>query len=82
MPSKIKTAGVTGSLLVAMAKRGGQMTSDHRGFPPASTFRPLRNRGLVTLRREGGLGRMRYSVWHLTPKGWDASGMTPPAATA
>lgn len=81
MPSQIKTTGVTGGMLVAMARRGGCMTADHRGFPPSRVFLPLRRRGLVELRR-AGMPRSRYNVWHLTPKGWDAAGMTPPAPDA
>lgn len=79
MPSTIKKAGVTGSMLAAMAKRGGCMTADYRGFPPSRVFLPLRRRGLVELRR-AGLPRSRYNVWHLTERGWKATGMTPPPA--
>jgi hypothetical protein len=79
MPSIIKKTGVTGSMLTAMARRGGRMTADYRGFPPSRVFLPLRRRGLVELRR-AGLPRSRYNVWHLTPMGWDATGMSPPVA--
>lgn len=78
MPSRIKRTGRTGAMLVAMAKRGGSMTSDHRGFPPSRVFLPYRRRGLVEFVREDGMGRCRYNVWRLTPKGWEASGMSPP----
>lgn len=78
MASAIKRSGVTGSMLVAMAKRGGRMTADHRGFPPSKVFLPLRRRGLVELRRQGSFGSCRYNVWQLTDKGWGASGMTRP----
>lgn len=67
-------------MLVAMARRGGRMTADHRGFPPSSEFLPLRRRGLVTLVRDG-MRTCRYNVWHLTPKGWEASGLRPAEAT-
>lgn len=76
MASTIKRTGKTGSMLVAMAQRGGRMTADHRGFPPSSEFLPLRRRGLVTLIRSGIL-KCRYNVWHLTPKGWEVTGMQP-----
>ncbi len=79
MPSVIKRDGVTGSLLVRIAKRGGAMLADRSGWPPSKVFLPLRQRGLVELRREQRSPRTRYNVWHLTPKGWDATGMTPPA---
>jgi hypothetical protein len=77
MPSVIKRTGRSGSMLVAMAKRGGRMTSDHRGFPPSRVFLPLRARGLVEFSREG-LRTCRYNIWRLTPKGWAATGMQPP----
>lgn len=77
MASAIKRTGRTGSMLVAMANRGGCMTSDHRGFPPSRVFLPLRTRGLVELQR-AGLRTCRYNVWSLTPKGWAATGMQPP----
>lgn len=77
MPSPIKKTGVTGGLLTAMAKRGGRMTSDHRGFPPFKVFVPLHRRGLVRFER-AGVRTCRYNVWHLTPKGWAATGMQPP----
>ncbi len=79
MSSAIKKTGVVGSMLTAMAKRGGRMTADYRGFPPSRVFLPLRRRGLVELRRAGAHPTHRYNVWHLTPKGWNATGMTPPA---
>lgn len=81
MPSKLKTTGVTGRMLTSMADRGGCMTADHRGFPPSSVFLPLRRRGLVELCRQGAR-LSRCNVWHLTPKGWDAIGMTPPVDDA
>ncbi|MFZ3481956.1 hypothetical protein [Sphingomonas sp. 3-13AW] len=80
MPSPIKKTGRTGSLLTAMAKRGGSMTADYRGFPPSRIFLPLRRRGLVELSREGAYSTHRYNIWRLTQKGWDAAGMKPPAA--
>lgn len=82
MASKIKRAGVTGTMLVAMAQRGGRMTADYRGFPPSKVFLPLRRRGLVELHRAQQSARTSYNVWHLTPKGWDATGMQPPPAEA
>lgn len=81
MASAIKRNGVSGSLLMSMADRGGRMTSDYRGFPPAKLFHPLQRRGLVEMNRVGGLGRMRYTVWNLTRKGWDAIGRQPSEAT-
>lgn len=77
MASAIKRAGVTGSMLMAMAKRGGRMTADYRGFPPSKVFLPLRRRSLVELKRSG-LPKSRHNIWHLTPKGWEATGMQPP----
>ena len=79
MPSAIKKTGVTGTMLTAMARRGGIMTADRSGCPPSHVFLPLRRRGLVELRRTQRSPRTRYNVWHLTPRGWDATGMTPPA---
>lgn len=81
MASNIKRTGATGTMLVAMALRGGRMTADHRGFPPSKVFLPLRRRGLVALTREG-IRTCRYNVWRLTPKGWDATGMQPPPTEA
>lgn len=82
MASTIKRAGVTGSMLMAMARRGGQMTADRSGFPPSRVFRPLRERGLVELHRTQRSPRTRYNIWHLTSKGWDATGMQPPEPAA
>lgn len=81
MPSRLKIDGVTGRMLTAMARRGGCMTADHRGFAPSSVYLPLRRRGLVELRRQGAR-LSRHNVWHLTPKGWGAIGMTPPPPDA
>lgn len=77
MPSSIKANGNTGNMLREMAGRGGTMTTDARNFPPSRVMRPFSRRGLVELHRAGA-GRRRTNVWHLTPKGWDAIGMTPP----
>lgn len=82
MASAIKKTGVTGSMLTAMARRGGQMTADYRGFPPSRVFLPLRRRGLVVLRRHGEFRTHRYNVWHLTQKGWDATGIAPSTAVS
>jgi len=82
MASVIKRDGVRGRMLVAMARRGGQMTADRSGFPPSRVFLPLRRDGLVELRRTQRSPRTRYNVWHLTPKGWDATGMTQPEPEA
>lgn len=81
MPSQIKRTGLKGTMLRRIADRGGFMTSDHRGFPPSSVMLPYRRRGLLELRRTGAL-KCRYNVWHLTQKGWDAIGMTPPVPAA
>lgn len=78
MASVIKRTGITGSMLVRMAKRGGGMLADRSGFPPSSVFLPLRRRGLVDLVRTQRSPRTRYNVWSLTPKGWAATGMQPP----
>jgi len=83
MPSTIKRTGRTGAMLRSMALRGGTMTSDHRGFPPAHVFLPLRRRGLVVLDRMPTLGgRCRYSRWSLTDKGWQAVDLDRPAPTS
>lgn len=79
MPSTVKRTGRVGTLLASMAERGGTMTSDHRGFPPAHVFLPLRRRGLVVLDRIPTLGgRCRYSRWSLTDRGWRTIGLAPP----
>lgn len=76
MPSTIKTTGVTGTMLAAIAQRGGRMTTDRSGFAPSRVMLPLRRRGLVELRRKG-VGKCRYNIWHLTEKGWIATGGRP-----
>ena len=80
MSSKIKETGLIGTMLRRIAVRGGRMTTDYAGFPPAKVMKPFQRRGLVELVRQGPTGTCRYSVWHLTPKGWAAIGMTPPEA--
>lgn len=80
MPSTIKKTGAVGVRLAAMAKRGGSLLADRSGCPPSHVFLPLRRRGLVELKREWRSAHTRYSVWSLTPKGWDAIGMSPPPA--
>ncbi len=77
MASRIKPDGKTGRMLSAMAKRGGNMTCDYRGFPPSKVMLPLRRRGLVALNRQG-LRTCRYNIWSLTKEGWQATGMNPP----
>ena len=80
MPSRIKLTGKVGCMLRQMADRGGTMTTDCRFFPPSKVMHPFHRRGLVVLRRSGIL-KSRYNQWHLTPKGWDAIGRSPPPTT-
>lgn len=78
MASKLKKNGVAGCMLTQMANRRGRMTADRSGFPPSKVFKPLKRRGLVFLKREKHYATYGYNVWHLTQKGWDAIGITPP----
>jgi hypothetical protein len=75
--SKVKKNGIMGSLLNRMADRGGNMTSDYRGFPPSWVFWPAERKGYVTMARYG-LPKSKYTVWSLTDKGWKAIGRNKP----
>jgi hypothetical protein len=74
MTDKIKATGVTGRLLHVMADRGGELTTDCRGFPPSKVMLPLKRRGLVVLKRTPMVKRYGVpgrNIWHLTQKAWD-----------
>jgi hypothetical protein len=74
MTDKIKATGVTGRLLHAMADRGGDLTTDCRGFPPSKVMLPLKRRGLVVLNRTRTMksrGIPGRNIWYLTQKAWD-----------